>query len=181
MVGLTGFPLFRELTGAWSTLGDDARGTVVIFGPLAATAVAAFVASRIIRFLELKVTQTSKLWDDALFHVVKQDVLRRISDIMIKEGAKIAFPIHTVHLANSVNVRSSPGGNAQEEHAAARRYTTRNQALAVPGERRGGPGPGEQELARKRRQEAGDKRPLAEAEEESGDNVQHTIPRTKQS
>ena len=35
------------------------------------------------------------------FHTIKQDVLLKISDIITRHGAEIAFPTSTLHLAGS--------------------------------------------------------------------------------
>lgn len=72
MEAIRQFPFFAEVVGAWGGLTDDARGTISIFCLLVATATVAFVVGRGIRYLELKVTQTDKIWDDALFHALRK-------------------------------------------------------------------------------------------------------------
>jgi len=44
----------------------------------------------------------TKTNDWAKFHAVKQDVLRRIGEIVTQHGAEIAFPTHTVHLPEAL-------------------------------------------------------------------------------
>ena len=41
------------------------------------------------------------------FHVIKQDVLLKIAEIIAQHGAEIAFPTSTVHLPNGVAFRNS--------------------------------------------------------------------------
>ena len=45
------------------------------------------------------------------FHEVKQDVLLKITDIISKHGAEIAFPTSTIHLASNANLSASISAN----------------------------------------------------------------------
>lgn len=63
-------PFLSEILGLWKALSAEARGAILIFCLLVATAVVAFIVSRVIHYLEIKVTGTEKIWDDALFHAL---------------------------------------------------------------------------------------------------------------
>jgi len=42
------------------------------------------------------------------FHDIKQDVLLKISNIILSHGAEIAYPTSTVHVPEAININSSP-------------------------------------------------------------------------
>jgi len=46
------------------------------------------------------------VWEE--FHVLKQDVLLKAADIIAQHGAEIAFPTHTLHIANSADDSGIP-------------------------------------------------------------------------
>lgn len=75
MDGIRQLPFFSEVMGLWGILGEEARGTVLIFSLLAATAVVAFIVSRVIHYLEVRVSRTAKVWDDALFHALRKPAI----------------------------------------------------------------------------------------------------------
>ena len=48
----------------------------------------------------------TKAWDE--YHVVKQDVLLKVNDIIERHGAEIAFPTRTIHLAGGPDAGGRP-------------------------------------------------------------------------
>lgn len=58
-------------------------------------------------------TKTTK-WTH--YHEVKQDVLLKIIDIIEQEGAEVAFPTSTIHLANGWNVPAEEPGTSSKNY-----------------------------------------------------------------
>ncbi|OEY67111.1 mechanosensitive ion channel family protein [Marinobacter sp. X15-166B] len=66
--------LVRWING-WSMLNEGWRVTVAIFILVAATAIVAFVVSRIILMVERRCEATDNFWDDALLHAVRKPAI----------------------------------------------------------------------------------------------------------
>jgi MscS family membrane protein len=64
--------------------------------------------------LDIMIYTFTKTVDWVTFHSVKQDVLLKISDLIQEQGAEVAFPTRTLHLADNARMESGGERGAQE-------------------------------------------------------------------
>jgi MscS family membrane protein len=64
--------------------------------------------------LDIMIYTFTKTVNWVAFHKVKQDVLLKISELIQEQGAEVAFPTRTLHLADNARVESGVERGAQE-------------------------------------------------------------------
>ena len=69
----------------------EARATLLIFGVVLSTALMAFIASRIVLFLEKRASNSRNLWDDAILHALRKPVVLAIWLVGLYSAAEIAY------------------------------------------------------------------------------------------
>lgn len=69
----------------------EARAALLIFGVVLATALAAFITSRVVFFLEKRAASSKNLWDDALLHALRKPVVLAIWLIGLYGAAEVAY------------------------------------------------------------------------------------------
>lgn len=78
--------------------------------------------------LDIMVYTFTKTVDWVTFHQVKQDVLLKISEIIEEQGAEVAFPTRTLHLADNAPIVASQANVDTEEEAESQAAATQSQA-----------------------------------------------------
>lgn len=80
-----------KLLKSMGIMEAEARAVLLIFGVVLATALAAFIASRVVFFLEKRAANSKNLWDDALLHALRKPVVLAIWLIGLYGAAEIAY------------------------------------------------------------------------------------------
>jgi MscS family membrane protein len=118
----------------------------------------------------------------AKYHAVLQEVLLRISEIIMAHGAKVALPASTLHFAESVDVRHLSGERKESDRAQQQapddnaeaspdKGLARESGEALDKGKREQRDVSEAELARERHRKAENKGPLADEDQDQAHNA----------
>lgn len=91
---------------------DTTKTLIVNFNKFAASSLDFFIYTY---------TKTT-VW--TIYHEVKQDVLLKTIDIVLQEGAEVAFPTSTIHFADGIPKEDGGSGNTASRRSALRFFNT---------------------------------------------------------